>query len=79
MALKIGTLVCLVGTDGYMPPMGVCGEIVGALDCDGDYLVSFPGHPCPHPPTTSWYAYHAWLIPLGERTPPLAIQDEAIA
>lgn len=62
--MKIGTHVCLVGTDGYMPPIGACGVIVEPLDDDGDYGVEFPDYPCPHPPGKHWYAYQAWLVPL---------------
>lgn len=62
--MRVGTNVCLVGTDGYMPPVGSCGVIVEGLDEDGDYGVEFPGHPCPVPPGTWWYAYGPWLVPL---------------
>lgn len=62
--MKIGTPVCLVGTDGYMPPVGSCGVISEAEDDMGDYGVEFAGHPCPNPPGTQWYAHKTWLVPL---------------
>ena len=63
--MKIGTNVCLVGTDGYMPPIGSCGIVTSGIDEDGDYLVFFPDHLCPHPPSVEWFAHQSWLIPLN--------------
>lgn len=61
--LENGQLVMLIGTDGYMPPMGAIGEIVGY---DGeDYEVFFPKHPCPVPPGLYWCALPSWLMPLN--------------
>lgn len=79
--MKLGQLVLLVGTDGYMPPIGSVGEIVEALDEQGDYGVLFPRHPCPHPPGPQWYAHRTWLVPLDpqkmrEREPLAAAQGE---
>jgi hypothetical protein len=62
--VKLGTHVCLVGTDGFMPPIGSCGVIVEAMDDMGDYGVNFPKHPCPNGQETYWYAHHSWLVPL---------------
>ncbi len=59
---KNGQLVMLVGCDGFMPPLGAIGEIVGWDD--GDYEVLFPRHPCPVPPGITWYAEPRWLMPL---------------
>jgi hypothetical protein len=58
--MKIGHLVMLVGTDGFMPPMGVIGEIVEGFDGE-DYGVEFPKHPCPVPPGTLWYV-RPWML-----------------
>lgn len=77
--MKIGTNVCLVGTDGYMPPIGSCGVIVEALDDDGDYGVDFPDCPCSHPPGPHWYAHHSWLIPLDTYRESSLQEQEAIA
>ena len=60
---KPGQMVMLIGTDGFMPPLGAIGEIV-AFD-DGDYDVLFPKHPCPVPPGITWCAPPTWLMPLG--------------
>ena len=60
--LKIGQLVMLVGCDGYMPPLGAIGEVVGFED--GDYDVLFPKHPCPVPPGITWCAAPSWLMPI---------------
>lgn len=62
--MKLGTQVCLVGTDGYMPPVGACGVIVEGIDDMGDYGVELEEYPCPHPPGTHWYAHRTWLVPL---------------
>lgn len=77
--MKIGTLVVLIGTDGYMPPLGACGEIVSREDVDGDYDVLFPHHPCPNPPDTSWIAHRSWLLPVGQRDKALQALMEAKA
>jgi len=61
--LKRGQLVMLVGTDGFMPPLGAEGEIVGF---DGEYYeVLFPKYPCPNPPGEWWLAPPTWLMPLN--------------
>ena len=60
--LKNGTLVMLVRGDGFMPPLGSIGEVIGYDD--GDYEVLFPRHSCPVPPGIFWYAEPAWLVPL---------------
>lgn len=73
--MKIGTPVCLVGTDGFMPPVGACGTIVEPIDETGDYGVEFDTYPCPHPPGTHWYAHKTWLVPLL----PLPDHDPAAA
>lgn len=58
--MKIGDLVMLIGTDGFMPPLGAIGEIVG---WDGeDFEVEFPRHPCPALPGTYWCALPSWLV-----------------
>ena len=64
--MKVGQLVMLVGTDGFMPPLGAIGEIVGLLDELGDHEVLFPGHPCPVPPGITWEAQAHWLMPLDD-------------
>ena len=63
---KIGQMVMLVGTDGFMPPFGAIGEVTGY---DGeDYDVLFPKHPCPVPPGITWCALPNWLMPIdGDR------------
>jgi hypothetical protein len=76
--MKVGTPVCLVGTDGFMPPIGSCGVIVEALDDAGDYGVAFETHPCPNPPGDHWYAHSTWLIPLLPLTAPQAEADTPI-
>ncbi|TDV06045.1 hypothetical protein C7408_12426 [Paraburkholderia caballeronis] len=63
--MKVGTVVILIGTDGYMPPIGSYGEIVEPLDMDGDYGVLFPLHPCQNPPGIHWYARGTWLLPVS--------------
>jgi hypothetical protein len=62
--LKIGQLVMLVGSDGYMPPFGAIGEIV-AFDGE-EYEVLFPRHPCPVPPGVTWFAEPSWLMPIDD-------------
>lgn len=64
--MKVGQLVMLVGTDGFMPPLGAVGEIVGPLDEYGDYEVLFPRHPCQVPPGITWEAQAQWLMPLND-------------
>lgn len=76
--MKIGTPVCLVGTDGYMPPIGSCGVIVEGIDDMDDYGVEFPDHPCPVPPDSHWYAHKSWLVPLTPLADPI-IHHEAEA
>lgn len=71
--MRIGQLVMLVGTDGYMPPLGAIGEIVGPLDEDGDYEVLFPQHLCPVPPGVTWAAQAHWLMPID---PPSKMKNE---
>jgi len=63
--LRVGTVVILVGTEGYMPPLGSYGEIVESIDADGDYGVLFPLHPCPNPPGIHWFAPRDWLLPVS--------------
>jgi hypothetical protein len=79
--MKVGTLVMLVGSDGYMPPFGSIGEIVEPLDSDGDYGVLFPKHPCParglggaYEP--QWYAKPSWLMPIDGGLPAIADERE---
>ncbi|HAK91129.1 hypothetical protein [Massilia timonae] len=60
--MRIGQLVMLVGTDGYMPPMGAVGEIVEAFDGE-DYGVLFPRHPCPVE-SPEWYVPPHMLMPI---------------
>ena len=74
--MKIGTPVCLVGTDGFMPPIGSCGVIVSEIDDMGDYDVDFPDYLCPVPPDPSWVAHHTWLVPLDGYQEPIE-QKEA--
>ncbi|WP_314435818.1 hypothetical protein [Massilia timonae] len=61
--MKVGQLVMLVGTDGYMPPMGAVGEIVKSFDGE-DYGVLFPRHPCPVE-SPEWYVPPHMLMPIG--------------
>lgn len=77
--MKIGTPVCLVATDGYMPPVGSCGVIVEPLDDAGDYGVEFDGHPCPNPPGTHWYAHTSWLVPLTPLAEPQPDAEKEVA
>lgn len=77
--MRIGTNVCLVGTDGYMPPIGACGVIVEALDDMNDYGVEFHDYPCPNPPGTHWYAQAQWLVPLDGYAATTRKETEAFA
>lgn len=61
--MKLGQVVMLIGTDGYMPPMGAIGEIVEAFDGE-DYGVNFYEYPCPVPPEPYWYVPPKWLMPI---------------
>ena len=61
--MKVGQLVMLVGTYGYMPPMGAVGEIVKPFDGE-DYGVMFPRHPCPVE-SPEWYVPPSMLMPVG--------------
>lgn len=58
------------GTDGYMPPLGSFGEVVGPVDHLGAHEVLSPRHPCPAPPGVTWEAHASWLVPVvrAERT-----------
>ena len=64
--LKIGQIVMLIGTDGYMPPIGSIGEVMGEIDSWGDHEVLFPSFPCPNPPGITWEAHSSWLMPIGD-------------
>jgi hypothetical protein len=66
MVLGKGSRVMLIGTDGYMPPLGSRGIILSDFDEVGDCDVLFHGHPCPNPPDTSWVAHRSWLLPLDD-------------
>jgi hypothetical protein len=68
---KIGDVVVLVGTDGYMPPLGSTGEVLSGIDSFGDYEVYFPVYPCPVPPETSWYIQEQFLKPFA----PLSVDE----
>jgi hypothetical protein len=72
--MRVGTLVVLVGSDGFMPPIGSVGIIVSEFDQDGDCDVFFADCPCPVPPSSSWVAHRSWLIPL----PPAAEECKPI-
>jgi len=61
--MKIGQLVMLIGTDGYMPPFGAVGEIVRAFDGE-DYGVMFPRHPCPVQ-SPEWFVPPYMLMPIN--------------
>ena len=63
--MKVGQLVVLIGADGFMPPLGAVGEIVGPLDKCGDHEVLFPKHPCPVSEPT-WEVPARWLMPLND-------------
>lgn len=69
--MKIGQLVMLIGTDGFMPPLGSVGEIIGPLDEDGDYEVLFPNCRCPVPPG-EWFVQTRFLMPINEDPPKVA-------
>ncbi len=62
--MKVGQLVMLVGTDGYMPPMGAVGEIVEPFDGE-DYGVLFPRYPCPVE-SPEWYVPPRMLMPIED-------------
>lgn len=62
--MRVGQRVMLVGSDGYMPPFGAIGVIVGALDWMGDHEVWFPDHPCPVGDESTWDAHYSWLMPI---------------
>lgn len=64
--MKIGQMVLLINTDGFMPPVGSYGEIVGALDFMGDHEVLFPNHPCPNPPSITWEVPASFLMPIND-------------
>ena len=64
--MRLGQLVMLVGTDGFMPPMGAIGEIVEAFDGE-DYGVDFERHPCPVGPERYWYVPPQFLMPINRR------------
>ena len=67
MSLPRGQLVLLIGTDDFMPPLGSVGEVVSGPDWMDDYLVHFPGHPCPVfdvADGVNWWAARSWLTPL---------------
>ena len=74
--MKIGQLVMLIGTDGFMPPLGAVGEIVGPLDAYGDHTVLFPHYPCPVPPGVTWEAQAQWLMPLNDGPSVMAQVDQ---
>ena len=74
--MKVGQLVMLVGTDGFMPPLCAVGEIVGPLDEYGDHKVLFPRHPCPVPPGVTWEAQAHWLMPLNDGEKPEMLERE---
>lgn len=59
----------LIGTDGYMPPIGAVGEIVEAFDGE-DYGVWFERHPCPVPPEPYWYVPPEYLMPINRLNEP---------
>lgn len=67
--MKRGQLVMLIGTDGFMPPMGAVGEIVKAFDGE-DYGVMFPRHPCPVE-SPEWYVPPHMLMPIDGAPPAL--------
>lgn len=69
MSWPIGTLVLLVFDDCPLesPPVGAYGEVVSALDDDGDYEVLFPHHPCPVPPGEWWFIPASWLVRVGDK------------
>ena len=72
--MKVGQLVMLVGTDGFMPPMGTVGEIVEAFDGE-DYGVLFPRHPCPVE-SPEWYVPPSMLMPIGG--PPVELRGSTM-
>lgn len=62
--MKMETLVILIGTDGFMPPISSIGEIVE--DFDGlDFGVLFPHFPCPAGPEIYWYIPPSMLRPVS--------------
>lgn len=62
--MNIGQLVMLIGTDGFMPPMGAIGQIVEGYDGE-DYGVDFPRHICPAGPEPYWYVPPNMLMPIN--------------
>lgn len=64
--MRIGQRVMLIGTDGFMPPMGSIGTVQSPIYEDGDCEVLFPEYPCPNPPGITWVAHWTWLLPLSD-------------
>lgn len=77
--MRVGQRVMLIGTDGFMPPMGACGVIVGPLDWCGDHEVLFPDYPCPVSEPT-WEIPARWLMLIDDGQPTAAcIAAESVA
>jgi hypothetical protein len=74
--MKLGQAVMLVGTEGFMPPMGSVGEIVEAFDGE-DYGVDFPKYPCPVPPEPYWYVPPRYLMPINRDEQPTTTNELA--
>lgn len=83
--MKIGLRVMLIGTDGYMPPVGAVGSIVSQLD-SGEYEVDFPEHPWRTAPMhrgasvvgdDTWVIPGVWLMPLDDKDVPV-INESAL-
>lgn len=49
-----------------IPPIGAVGEIVEPMDCEGDYYVLFPDHPCLFDREAEWFTPHWALIPIDD-------------
>lgn len=69
--MNLGQKVMMIAVYDYgaavvPPPIGAVGEVTGLLDEDGDYLVLFPGFPCPAGAEPDWFAPQWALIPIGE-------------
>lgn len=76
--MRVGQRVMLIAnhalTDLEPPRIGSIGEIVGPLDDDGDYMVSFPDHPCTVG-EPEWFVFASYLIPIDE---PPAVRREGM-
>lgn len=64
--MRVGDIVMLIGSDGFMPNLGALGVIVEPFDGE-DFGVMFPGWPCPVKPGLQWYVPPRWLMLIPPR------------